>query len=263
MFLLGADTEFLAIKTIKGKEILFPMEGLLTGSKAAPDYIDPERTRGVLLDNVCIEYVCKPADNKKDFVNEQLFMLQYVETILSTYRLKVSHETAGLFDEKYLQTENNRTFGCSPAFNARTGQAFEAPSPNTNLRTASFHLHISLDKKMSFDDAARLALICDLHIGVPSVIMQKDKMRRKLYGKAGEFRHTPYGGMEYRVLGNEYLFDKEKLELTYDQVSDAINWFIDGKSISSELADEMERVINGYDEDGARELIKKFNLKVI
>ena len=108
-FKLGTDVEFLAIKTIKGKEVLFPMEGLLVGTKTEPEYIDASQKRGVLLDNVCVEYVCNPASNKKDFVDEQIFMRDYIETILSTYRLKIHKETSGEFNEKYLQTANNRS----------------------------------------------------------------------------------------------------------------------------------------------------------
>jgi hypothetical protein len=44
----------------------------------------------------------------------------------------------------------------------------------------------------------------DLRLAVPSLIWDKDKKRRLLYGKAGCFRPKPYG-MEYRTLSNAWL----------------------------------------------------------
>jgi len=261
MFKLGADTEFLAIKTIKGQDFLFPLEGLIFGDKMEPEYIDGTHQRGVLLDNVCIEYVCKPADNRDEFVNEQLLMKKYIETLLATFRLRLHTETSGVFEAKYLTSENNRTFGCSPAYNPRTLEAYKAPDPNTNLRTASFHLHVSLDKKMTFEEAAKLSLLFDLHVGVPSVVLQRDRTRRQMYGKAGEFRHTVYKGMEYRVLGNEYLFSQEKLELVYEQVTDAIDDYLNNRQLDTNTVLLTESIINNYDTEQAKLAIKKFNLK--
>lgn len=262
-FKLGADTEFIAIKTIRGEDRPFPMEGLLVGTKSNPEYIDSSKQRGVLLDNVCIEYVCKPADTKDDFVNEQVFMKDYVDTYISTFKLKLHKETSATFMPGYLNSENNKEFGCSPAFNPRTMEAFTAPNPDTSLRTASFHLHISLnEKKMEFEDAAHMALLMDLYVGLPSVVLQHDKNRRSMYGKAGEFRHTLYGGVEYRVLGNEYLFDRSMLELVYEQTADAIEAFRKDITIDESLSDKLEDIINNYKVDDAKELINKLKLRM-
>jgi len=261
-FKLGTDVEFLAIKTIHGEKVFFPMEGLLMGTKTEPEYIDDSKQRGVLLDNVCVEYVCKPATTQEEFVKEQVFMRDYIKTMLATYKLEMHDGTSGIFKDKYLQSENNKEFGCQPACNARTLTDFNPPNADTNLRTASMHLHISLDDEpLTKKTAAKVALLCDLYIGIPSVVLQKDKSRRAMYGKAGEFRYTPYKGVEYRTLGNEYLFDKNMLEMVYQQVETVINKYRTGFIISDKLSSRLENIINNYDVDGAKDVITKFNLQ--
>ena len=79
----------------------------------------------------------------------------------------------------------------------------------TNLRSCGGHLHIGFDRAKN-DMMARphLVRILDLVAGVPSIIIDKDKDRRKLYGKAGAHRPKmieagdPYDGVEYRTLSN-------------------------------------------------------------
>jgi len=47
----------------------------------------------------------------------------------------------------------------------------------------------------------------DLFVGIPAVLMEQGenpKLRRRLYGKSGSFRYTPYG-LEYRVLSNFWM----------------------------------------------------------
>ena len=38
--------------------------------------------------------------------------------------------------------------------------------------------------------------LLDIFLGIPSVIIDPDKKRRKLYGKAGAFRLTKYGKLK-------------------------------------------------------------------
>ena len=54
------------------------------------------------------------------------------------------------------------------------------------------HIHIGYDNN-NIDASLRLVKYLDLYLGVPSVLKDKDKRRRSLYGKAGCFRLTSYG----------------------------------------------------------------------
>jgi hypothetical protein len=79
---------------------------------------------------------------------------------------------------------------------------------------------------------------CDLHLGVPSVLMDNGLLRKELYGKAGAYRKKSYGG-EYRTLSNYWIFDEQKIGWVYQAVENAL-----------------EAVLNGYNPDEDGELIQ-------
>jgi hypothetical protein len=59
----------------------------------------------------------------------------------------------------------------------------------------------------SYQQPQRLIPLMDLLIGIPSVLLDRDKNakeRRKQYGKAGDFRFQPHG-LEYRTLSNFWI----------------------------------------------------------
>jgi hypothetical protein len=105
-----------------------------------------------------------------------------------------------------------KQLGCNPTYNPYLKRINEINVDPLKLpfRTTGAHLHMSFnagDPCPSLDDLGNLALAADLLIGLPfSIIYHDDKefLRRKLYGRAGEFRPQKYSGgvngFEYRVL---------------------------------------------------------------
>lgn len=63
-----------------------------------------------------------------------------------------------------------------------------------------FHLHWGYDNN-NIDDSLYIVKLCDAFIMVPSIILDTDTRRRKIYGKAGSFRLTSYG-VEVRSLSS-------------------------------------------------------------
>ena len=55
-----------------------------------------------------------------------------------------------------------------------------------------FHIHIGYDAP-EIDRSLRLITYLDAYLGLPSILIDKDTERRKLYGQAGCFRLTRYG----------------------------------------------------------------------
>ncbi len=55
-----------------------------------------------------------------------------------------------------------------------------------------FHIHFG-SPEINVDNIDTFIKYCDLAIGLPSVFIDSDKERRKLYGKAGCFRRQPWG----------------------------------------------------------------------
>jgi hypothetical protein len=60
-----------------------------------------------------------------------------------------------------------------------------------------------------------MARLMDRYLGVPSLGWDKDQIRRKTYGKAGNCRVKEYG-VEYRALSNAWLFEPTIMRYVFD-----------------------------------------------
>src|SRR3990167_8021782 len=92
-------------------------------------------------------------------------------------------------------SEKARILGCEPSFNVYTGgQSDLTINPARSLmRSAAGHIHVGLQRpkqhKQAWIDSTVRAL--DLIVGNTCVLMDRDPanvVRRKVYGRAGEFR---------------------------------------------------------------------------
>lgn len=266
---IGADVEvFLQHK--ETKEIV-SAEGLIRGSKYNPFVFDKaNRFFTTSLDNVLAEFTIPPARSKDEFFNHLTKSLKYIGKTIPK-ELCTAIQPAARLDDRFLQTEQALTFGCEPDFNAYTlAQNIKPNSPDRNLRSAGGHVHIGYENPAQYDadyynpDEQRASIIkaLDLHIGVPSTIMEPDNKRKELYGKAGAFRPKPYG-VEYRTISNFYLASKEYIDWVYTSVIDAINWLNAGNLVDRTLGEYVQQIINNNDKQGAKELINHFNLKLV
>ncbi len=97
----------------------------------------------------------------------------------------------------------------------------------------------------------------DAFIGLPSVLKDKDKKRRSLYGKAGCFRLCDYG-CEYRVLSSAMMSTTTKLSFVWKQLQKAISACKNGYNIPDKS--EVQEAINNSDTELAEYLIIHYNL---
>jgi len=182
---IGADPEvFLALD-----DEIISAEGIVGGTKADPREIEPGFC--VQEHNVLLEYNIPACNSRKAFVSAIHHGLDLAaKAIDSKYEIKIiaSH----VMDDKWLQSEQAKEFGCSPDFDCYIEDENPRPNSQTNLRTAGGHVHIGFED-VSIDNALRLVKLCDLFLGVPSILMDSDNQRRSLYGKAGAFRFREYG----------------------------------------------------------------------
>ncbi len=158
--------------------------------------------------------------------------------------------------------------GCHANFDAYRVAANEMAKFKDGMRTGSFHIHIGRkdwktakdDRLMDLDSKVEAIKLLDLYVGVASVIFDKDPtahLRRKLYGRAGEFRPTDYG-VEYRVLGNYALRARRLTELVFDLVEMAMYHVSVGNGRDMlELVPEKEiiRIINDNDRASAIDVV--------
>ena len=115
-----------------------------------------------------------------------------------------------------------KLFGCSVDYNVYTEQPNPKPKGDlTNLRSAGCHIHLSYND-FNTESSLYLIKLFDVFLGLPSVIFDRDRKRRSLYGKAGCFRLCDYG-FEYRVLSSKMYSSDELMSLMWDGILAAIH----------------------------------------
>jgi hypothetical protein len=131
------------------------------------------------------------------------------------------------------QTEVAKQLGCDPDWNAWTRELNPVPdtSAHPNLRCAGGHLHVGWlfgEDRINPEDETHkghgfdLARQFDWFLGAWAVQKDPDVTRRSLYGKAGACRIKPYG-MEYRVLSNFWVQNKDTRRQVWNRMQEAIN----------------------------------------
>lgn len=187
--------------------------------------------------------------------------------------VKITSEELDSLDEK------SKTFGCMPSKNAReTGKsAVKLRDPKIyKYRSAGGHIHISpcndygdeKTRQAIFQEPERLVTIMDIIVGNTCVLLDRDpsnKERRKVYGRAGEYR-TPSHGLEYRTLSNFWLrayplmsFVMALTRLAVSIRANSINSNIDYEKELLNLVNlkQIQKAINNNDFDLAKKNFKK------
>ena len=164
-------------------------------------------------DNVMAEFAFPVYNYRTELVNAFTTGLRRAQKLIGPrYRFvaKAAHE----FDDEELDHPQAREAGCSPNFNAYTGKPNPPPKFTGGMRTGSFHIHVGSLMLQTKEEKDTMIMWMDVCVGVSAALFDKDgtsSVRRTLYGKAGEFRPTPYG-IEYRVLGPYALRSPERME---------------------------------------------------
>lgn len=259
-YLLGSDPELFIVDTSKNK--IISSIGLIPGEKG--DAYKPAELPegfGLQIDNILAEFNIPPTDNVDDFVTSIEVMKDWIRGFLKSKNpnYDILCKASALIDEDQLQSDEAKLFGCSPDFNAWT--ICQNPRPegdSTNLRSTGYHIHVGYDDP---NDEVSLELIkaMDLFLGVPSILIDPDTDRRKLYGKAGCFRFTPYG-CEYRVLSGLFIKNRALIKWSFNQTVRAIEFINAGNTVNEDRVSIM-KAINNNDESLATELIKKYKIE--
>lgn len=261
---LGSDPE-LFLRDVKTSQLVSSI-GLIGGTKDLPLPM-PEMPRGFAMqeDNVAVEFNIPPAEDIISFTRSIQGGLGKLEEIAKGLDLVVAIESAVYFPPELLNNPQAQTFGCTPDFNAWTGRINPRPmAGDSTLRSAGGHIHIGIAPKIPKHKLEAIVRVMDLFLGVPSVMMEPDSTRRKLYGKAGAYRMTPYG-VEYRVLSNFWIRSPELCEWAYNSTINAIEVVLasnDDANWISNLRAPIHKAINESDMAVAHRLIVDHNLNV-
>lgn len=254
---IGADPE--VFLSHKGRFI--SAIGKIGGTKNAPRLL--ERIGfAVQEDNVAVEFNIPPAKDLAAFVESIEWSIKRIEDEVADRDWKVTITPAADFPPEELTDPRARHAGCDPDYNAWTKKMNPRPRvAEGTLRTGAGHVHVGISPKPRFSREAIIKSL-DLNLGIGSVILDADTLRKSLYGKAGAFRPCSYG-VEYRVLSNFWLSSKKLTKWVYNQTHSAIAMLEEkGEEFFDEIGDEIQACINTSDKAMSKALLKRYNIAV-
>lgn len=251
--LIGSDPEYIVrdLGTNEPKSVV----GKLGGSKYDPIYIDKHMS--YQEDNVNVEFTVTPTTDPKEMLREIHFLKDYCNNLLSKKGLVIDMDTVSAeYSDEELNSDVAKTFGCSSSDDCWVLLTRESPDNTLNIRCAGGHFHISYDNP-DYQTSMMLARAFDLYLGIPSLLLDKDTNRRKLYGLAGDVRLTGYG-FEYRTLSNHITQEQEYLEYYFFQIFNAIEAVNNGLRLNDlEQANQICNAINTYNTQQAQYLMEQ------
>lgn len=252
-FLIGTDFEFF-VKNEAGR--IASAIGKIGGTKQAPLSIGNDCDRQE--DNVLAEFNIPPVNSneRQRWLNYFQYVKRVGQKILNPHGLTLYASTSEIVDEEFLLNPIARRFGCEASYSAYSSTPRVDLNADNPLRTAGFHIHIGFKEDMEGYDYERLMRVMDYFIGIPSVVIDPDRVRRQRYGQAGEYRFAirgDYNVIEYRSLGSFFLKSEELIGWVFDQTVAAVKAFNEGLDPSLDL----QHIINNYDVNGALFYIEK------
>ena len=193
------------------------------------------------------------------FVKEINFVKDYInETVLKPLGLVSLCVASARFLPKDLQSEQASEFGCDPDYNAYTFTSNEVERTDMTLRTSGGHIHVGYDNP-DLNTNIDIVRAMDLFLGVPSILLDTDKERRIMYGKAGAHRMKKYGP-EYRVLSTFWTENDKLITWAFEQTMKAVD-FVNSNGIITNPNDIVE-AINNSDAEKCLEILDDYNINV-
>lgn len=251
---IGCDPE---IFLVNEKGSFVSSIGKFGGTKQHPK--DIGRGCAIQEDNVAVEFNIPPADNVLSFIESIEYNLNVIEERAKEQKLFLNITASANFPMSQLRSRKAQEFGCDPDYNAWSRAINPRPSAtNKTLRSCGGHLHVG-----TTHNKIQMIRAMDLFIGVPLSLIDPDKTRRELYGKAGAFRPKPYG-VEYRTPSNYWVSDRKLMEWVWQATHQAGEFLSDGEVIEDgcSTGDLIQQAINESDKDAAEFLVTNYALTI-
>jgi hypothetical protein len=219
----GCDPEFFFSKKGKviGSEKVLPEDGMKSGEYQSHTGVGDGKGR-IVIDGVQAELNPRPDTCRANLANE--ISSCFRELVKKMKELDVTADfsrAVNISDEEMASlSEKSKTFGCSVSYNSNRGGKASVITVDPHVyrvRAAGGHLHFGGGPNAGANDPIlkvlkqpqRTVPMLDVVLGNTCVLIDRDPAnaeRRKVYGKAGEFR-KPKHGLEYRTLSNFWLKD--------------------------------------------------------
>lgn len=252
---LGTDPELFLKKDNK----IISAIGKIGGSKSEPQPIS-ENGHFIQEDNVAIEYNIPACKTIEDWVFHHNFVKDYLEVLVSGMGCELAIQPSATLDESELDNDIARLAGCEPDFDV-WNECINEPADLsiTNTRVCGGHCSVGWDNPTQ-EQQLDMVKAMDATLGLESVLLDPDTIRKTLYGKAGCFRFREYG-IEYRSLSNFWIKSDESLQWAWNTTMKAIDLVNSGKIEEvKELGVYIVEAINTNNKELARELLNKIEV---
>lgn len=271
--IMGCDPEFFfknKANEIVGAEKIIPPKGLTTGGGK------------IIIDGVQAEINPSPSTCRESLAYNISQIFNHLANQLKTHpdiTVDFSQNVKLKKEELDSLSEENKKFGCAPSYNIYPSKLNLAAVDATKMlqRGAGGHIHLSLANggkysSLLHEQATLIVSLLDVLLGNTFVLLDRDPgnvTRRKLYGRAGEYR-LPKHGLEYRTLSNFWLRHMTLMSLAFGLARTAtqialedfipINGY-ESQHLAQEVLDnvklsQVKRAINKNDFDLALENFK-------
>ena len=248
---IGCDPELFVTQGGKFRSA----HNLIPGTKKEPFKV---KNGAVQVDGMALEFNIDPVDNVDDFVKYNQSVMAQMKDMVPDYDFAIVPSCKFNGNHFRVQPEEAKELGCEPDYNAYTMLANPRPDNKTTMRTASGHIHIGFCENADIDSqdhmirCATLVKQLDGYLGLPSLLYDKDKTRRSMYGAAGAFRPKTYG-VEYRVLSNAWLLSEERMRFVYNQTVKAVEDLVAGNRIVDKIGEKiLTSIVNSGNDRAAK-----------
>lgn len=259
--MVGSDPEVFVYSL--DQHCIHPVLDLVGGTKESPRPLGREGYF-VQEDNVLAEFNIPPAKTRKEFIENIQTGYELLKTELKSKGFIPLVTASHKFKPDQLQDPRAMVFGCTPDYNAWLGLEVENPSPSPEkeplLRSAGGHWLLGYDNPRKETNVAMVKL-ADALLGLPAVLLDGDTDRRKLYGKAGSFRHKAFG-VEYRTLSSFWIKNAVWTGWVWDQIMRAVDMVNAGDFSILDFEPYIIDTINRADAKQAKKFVSEFNIQM-
>ncbi len=187
----GSDPELFMLK---GRDVIVANENPTQSHKVVPDGFQYELHSD---ENSCRQLAAKEIGSS----------LMKAFELADVAGCKLDFSVGKKIGENVWKKTNDETkrFGCNPTESIYEPKFKRPTGRKIRFRSSGGHIHIECE--LSESGIKRAIKVADIICGSLFVLIDRDKenvLRRKYYGRAGEYRLKPYG-FEYRVLSNYWL----------------------------------------------------------
>lgn len=245
--LFGADPEFFFTKRnrVIGCEKLIPTNG-----------IKLENSGSLIIDGVQAELNISPQSCRQIFASNFKEILDLSSDLIKDKKeLKISSKSLLPISKAELGNLSDKAkyFGCTPSKNIYDEKNIMPIKDSSKyyFRSAGGHIHIGGDirVKLMHDNQKEFIKMMDIIVGNTCVLLDRDEgniERRKIYGRAGEYR-VPKHGLEYRTLSNFWIRDYVLMSFVLGITRLAFSLTVNKLEGKNDFADKICKAVNQND----------------